>query len=216
MTNAYLIGFVLLVFCFAFGRSYAQENSKTNGQVRLAATLLKSKQKELRYDLEIKNDGSNAVYYSTNPQDVCGNYGPYVSLDKQDSSVEILEWRIFDHDTVLAFDCTVNKTRVELRRLEPDKTVETVVTIHWPRTESAPPVLGQSVPPIERRNVKHLRFSVSYFDEEEGILDVLQHKRQGPYLNGTEFFEKGEFKGKWLSQVQKFASVEVQLPEIRK
>jgi hypothetical protein len=147
---------------------------------------------------------------------VRGASGPYISLDQGDSSVVNFEWRVFDSNIVLHLDCVVNETRVELKRLEPGKTVQETVLIKWPLTETEPPFLRRPFRKLERKNVKRLRFTVGYFAEEEGILDYLKRKPFGWFTKGIDSLEVGAFRGKRLYEVQKLVSLELDIPEIKK
>lgn len=218
MKATYVIGVILFVSSIAMGQINAQIGpgpNKADGKAILSVDLSKSKKKELRYSLKLRNDVPRAIYYSTTPQDVCGNYGPYVSLDQDNRSVVDIQWRVFHRDIVRSLDCYTNETRVELKRLEPRKTIEVTVSIKWPLSETVPPYLSRRYPNLERSDVKLIRFAIGYFDEEQGILDLLTKKPFGWFTKGDDSLEKVVFQGKRLYEIQQFVSLEVSIPEIK-
>ena len=126
-----------------------------------------------------------------------------------------IQWRVFHPDIVMHIENGgVNKTGIELKRLEPGKTVREAVSIKWPLPETVPPYLSMVYRKVERRDVKRLRFTVGYFEEEEGIVEFLTRKRFGWFIGGYESLETGIFLRKRLYEIQKLVSVEVSITEV--
>jgi len=219
MNHTYSISAIVFVYLIALGQMNAQPiaaPNKVDGEVVLSVDLNRSKKKELRYTLSLRNDRPKAIYYSANPQEVCGAYGPFVSLNTENSLVVEIQWRVFHRDIVMAADCYTNNTRVELKRLEPGKWIEETVSIRWPLSETVPPLLSRvhrNV--IDRKKVKRIRFTVGYFEEEEGILKLLTQKPFGWFTKGDDLLEVGVFRGKRFYEIQQLVSSEVSIPEIK-
>jgi hypothetical protein len=183
------------------------EANTTGGLVALTWKVDSSTTDEDRYKLFLENTGENAIFYATNPHDVCGNRVPYVSRGQVDPSVVYMQWRVFE--IVLELDCYTNETRIELKRLAPGEKAEQKIAIKWPLKETSPPYFTGHDSIVEKSEVKILRFAVSYFAEEEGLLDFLTSKPFGWFVKGHERLEKGVSQGKRFYEIQQFASVEI-------
>ena len=206
----YAVAIICFVCSVCFGQSAPQIAVTHNeGQITLSVHLIKSKRTELRYSVELQNNGSTAIYYSATPQQVGGEYGPYTSIDENDKSLLNVQWRVF-HPTIVmnTENGGVNKTGVELKRLEPGTTITETVSLKWPIPETMPPHTTFVYRKIERENMKRIRFTVGYFEEEEGIREFLKMKPFGWFIKGHEPLETGIFRGKRLYEIQKLVSAE--------
>ncbi|MCW5956475.1 MAG: hypothetical protein KIT61_07805 [Pyrinomonadaceae bacterium] len=185
------------------------------GNLALSFELLRSTKEHIKFVFELRNGGSKAVLYSTNPQQAGGDLGPYFSTDENDASVVNVQWRVFQRDIVLrAENGGVNKVGVELKRLEPGQTVKGTLSLKWPVVETSPPLLTTiHAKTFDRKDVKRFRFTVGYFDVEEGILELLTRKQFGWFVAGYESLETGGFRGKRLHEIQKLVSFEVSTSE---
>lgn len=79
MNARWVIGFVLFVYSIGLSQVNAhlsKSPNKVDGEVILSVDLSRSKKKELQYAFELRNNGSKAVYYAANPQEVGGELGP--------------------------------------------------------------------------------------------------------------------------------------------
>jgi hypothetical protein len=212
-----VIGLAFFAHLIGIGAITAQAASiqnKVGGEVVLSVDLIKSKKKEVLYILRLRNNGPEGLFHSTHPRHGCGGSGPYVSLDRIDGSIVDIQWRVFDRDIVQSIACYKNNTGTELKRLDPGKDAEESVAIKWPLSETVPPYLSRvHERKIIRQNVKHLRFTVGYFVEEEGILEFLARKSFGWFIQGDESLETGVFRRKRLYEIQKLVSAEIALTE---
>jgi hypothetical protein len=219
MNSKYIVG-VIIVFifsaAFAAGPEIAPSTNGVDAELVLSLELTSSTKKELQYAFELRNKGSRAAFYSANPHQVDGVIAPYISVDENDRSRVNVEWRVFDRDIVPRLENGgVNKTGVELKRLEPGAVVSETVSIKWPLEQTVPPLLDKPYQKLERRNVKRIRLTVGYFEEEEGILEFLSRKPFGWHIKGFETLEMGAHKRQPFFKIQKLLSWEVNIPEIR-
>ena len=210
----YAIAIILFVWSVGSGKSEAQAvRSRGESQIALSVELIRSKKTELLYRLELQNKGSIAIYYSGNPQLVGGEYSPYISLDDNDKSILNVQWRVFDPNIVSRIENGgVNNTGVELKRLEPGITIKETVALKWPVSETVPPHVSMVYRKIERDNVKRIRFTMGYFDEDEGITEFLKRKPFGWFIKGYEVLETGLFRGKTFYEIQKILATETYVP----
>lgn len=219
MNVKHIIGVVLFVYLVTLGQGNAQVRSgqhETDRGVVLAVDLRKAEKKELQYTFELRNDGSKAVFYGTNPRQVDGVFTPYVSVDEKDSTLVNVQWRVFHPAIILVIENGgVNKAGIELKRLEPGETIRDTVFIKWPLAETVPPYLRRVYKKVEQGTIKRLRFTVGYFEEEEGILEFLTRKPFGWFIKGHERLDTGVFKGKEFYEIQKLVSLEVSIPDIK-
>lgn len=218
MIPKYIVRIIVFIGLIVLGAN-AQTPSGTNkvhGGLVLLFELRSSNKRDLQYAFELRNEGSKAVFYSADPRDVVGTKTPYVSIDENDKSLLNVQWRVFDRDIVWRIENGgVNKTGIELKRLEPGGIARSKLSIKWPLEETSPPSLSVYQKKIDRSTVKRIRFTIGYFEEEEGILEFLKRKPFGWFITGTESLDTGIPRGKRFYEIQKLVSSEVSIPEIR-
>jgi hypothetical protein len=216
MKNLKCVELALTFACLIFvGHSAAQinETQDTRGHVVLTVDSMKSTKKGLEVKFSLRNDGALPIYYSTNPQQIDGTYGSYVSVDENDHSVAKVERRVFDRDIVFYVEAGgANKTRVELKRLEPGKAVSESLTLGSPLTTTMPPLTKWTDRKmLNGGELKKLRLTVGYYDEEDAIINFLKGKPFGWFIKGFESLESGIHHGKAFYEIQKLVSAEVSL-----
>ena len=210
------LGTLVVVFLIFAGKVFAQGTTPlpdSGDSVILTAKLIKSDKKALKYISEIRNEGKKAIYYCSNPQRLNGEYGYYILRDQNDGAVVEIQSRVFNRDIVWAIPSYANHTGVELKRLEAGKTAQLELIIKWPLLETAPPILFRSSKRLlDRKDIKHIRFTVGYFDEEDGLSKLLKGKTFGPFTKGDDELEVGTFGAKRLYEIQRLASTEISVP----
>lgn len=214
---------VVLITCLAVVAALGQNNppskmnsaqTKADDRVILTVQLLEFNSREINYVIELRNNSPVAIFYPAKTQQVDGAYGPYVSLDKSNDGVVDMQWRVFHREIVFSVERFSNDTGVELKRLEPGESVHATVSIKWPILETVPPISRKFLcMSIDRRIVKRIRFTIGYFEEEEGILEFLRRKPFGWYIKGHELLYTGNSRGKRLHEIQRLISTVVTFPE---
>lgn len=219
MNATYVVCIICLAVVVTLGQNttsskISSAQTKADDGVILSVQLLESKKCEINYVIELRNNSPAAIFYPAKTQQVDGEYGPYVSLDNNDDSVVNLQWRVFHRDIVLSIESFSNDTGVELKRLGPGESVQETASIKWPLIETVPPILKKALRNrIDRKNVKGFRFTVGYFEEDEGILEFLTRKPFGWFIKGHETLYTGVFRGKRFYEIQRLLSTEVTMPE---
>ncbi|MGB7069152.1 MAG: hypothetical protein WBD22_06630 [Pyrinomonadaceae bacterium] len=206
----------LTVFFFLTAQGMAEQQgivlSKAEGQqVLLLGKILDLNDQKLRFSLTLRNEGTENIFFSSNPQRLKGEYGPYISIDVNDRSVVNIEWRVFEPISLAAYS---DETGVELKKLGPNESVSETITLNWPLQETVPPIdLHFKCKRIDRKDLKQIRLTVGYFVENDGILDFLSRKPFGWFIKGRETLYSGAFKGKTFLEIQELVSDEIVYPE---
>jgi hypothetical protein len=208
-----LLFFLSLVGAGSIHAQIISEDVQDPTKVLVRVTSTRAKKKNLQYTIELLNDGPRSIIYASNPQQAFGAFGPYISLDQRDKTVVEIQSRVFPREIVQAILTYSNQTRVELKRLEPGKTAKETVSIKWPLSETVPPNPSTVYRKIDRKDVKKFRFSIGYFEAEDGLVDFLKRKPFGWFIKGNELLETGVYQGKFTSEIQKLASLEVIIPD---
>jgi hypothetical protein len=180
-----------------------------NSQVIISGTIQKFDKNELKIDFISENNSGEDVFIATNPRQINGEFGFYLSLDESDNSLLKISSRIYP--APLYYAPYSNGTTVELAELRTGEKLKKTIQIKLPTKETMPPYDGDSYKKktINAKKIKRIELSIGYFFEDEGMLDFLKTKRFGWFINGNESFFSGVNKGTTFLQIQKLATVTI-------
>jgi hypothetical protein len=203
--------FLILMFSLT---TYSQSNSsiqtsETNSEARiiLRVNVLRFEKKEWELEFEIKNNGDKNIYLATNPTQLGGESGYYISTNEDSNSTINISAQVYSPPIL---DYYSNKTRVELRKLSANETFNERICLKFPIKETTPPYID----PFKKKKIfpskiKKIIISIGYFEEEQGIKDFLNTKLSGWYINGLESLFSGKYKDKRFYEIQQAVSTSI-------
>lgn len=201
-------GFFLILFCPSEFLGQANQAPTFQG-VELACTITKLPKNALRINLKLTNNGMTPVYIASNPIQIDGTAGYYVAVDELEPTTVHISSRLFEP---LMYSPYTVYTRVELKKLMPNKSLNSSITLTSPLVETIPPT---DVPldnkKVELSAVKLIEMQVAYFPEDQSITDFLKSKPFGWFVIGTEKLYTGKLAGKRLYEVQQFVTNDINL-----
>lgn len=177
------------------------ERASEVDQIKVDLKLLKTLPDKLEMEVTIQNTGGQDVFVMTDPLRVDGSKGPYVSMADESSGTLDVEVKVYPppHYFLLS-----NSAAVKLQKLAAGDTLKEVFHVSLPLSETMPPY-GDNPQrkQIDPSRLQFVRATVGVLPYDEGIRDLLQRKRFGPFVNGVEELMQGSFKNKRIIDLQR-------------
>ena len=177
----------------------------------LTGEIINFNKKELSLRYRLKNRSNEVIYISINPKQVNGEPGYYLTLDNTDNSLLRISSRVYQVSNWT--HPNPYKMGVELKILKPSETYDERVFIKIPSRESS--IYDGSVPRNKRiitsKKIKKVELEIGYFIEDEGILNFLERKPFGWFIQGEETISKGKNKDKSFLEIQNLATFNISI-----
>jgi hypothetical protein len=153
------------------------------------------------FELLVRNEGEYAIFLMTEPVKTDGSVGPYVALAGDDQSTLEISSMVY---ALPPYTIYSDYSSVKLKYLSPHAQYRMPFTISNVMSESIPPYKDFPVArEISLYKVRFVRAFVGVLPDDEGIRDFLRRKEAiGPFTNGLEQIERGQYKGKRIIDLQ--------------
>ena len=177
--------------------------------ISLTVKLLDLKDNEFQLELELRNDGLEAIFIATEPVQENGRRGYYVSTDAIDGTLIGIGSRVFRPAFPRPYS---DSTRVRLKRLAPGQKHRETIKLKWPLLETVPPVDPYIDPKrINRQAVAMICVSIGYFVDAHGHIEDFVKKH--PYIRGIEQLDLGVSGHRRFYEIQKLAFAKIAVPK---
>lgn len=203
MKYIFILTLVFFSLADTFGQQVSEVLSKQGKEIDLEIRAARSKGGKVTVEVKVRNNMLRPIFLCTDPRDVNGSEGYFVSFDETNSTFK-LESRLFAPDGRSPY---TDQSGVYLTRLESNEVYSKTLVLEGQVIETVPPAksnFDKRIFPV--RSLKNVQVSLGYFPEDDGILKLLEHKKFGPFVTGVEVLFSGPNRGKRLYESQRIVS----------
>lgn len=221
----YIFTFVLLFYSVLYG--YGQQSivdvsclcdKQTNvsdGEVKFSISSFQMFSHHWDIVVEVNNMSSKDIFLLDEPKRADGSKGLYISADKSDPTILILEVLFYDSPKYYLYR---NLTGVKLRKLEPNNKVVKNYTIDLPLEQTIPP-FGSKLHQkkiLSKSEFKVIKVNYGFLPSNEGIINLIKINNSSKpffdgYYGGKEHIESANYERSQLIKLQKTLSATINL-----